>query len=138
MNKRERPRGRTGDAPRPEGEGVAEISRSNEPIAIVGMACRFPGAADLESFWRLLEAGRNARILPLSGKSEEAVRALAGHIPFTKIRLSSSPVHRADSHVVLSPGTGTFTKAPAELVRAGPRPVGGGPMLPKRSAHATA
>jgi acyl transferase domain-containing protein len=31
-----------------------------EPIAIVGMACRFPGAADLESYWRLLEQGIDA------------------------------------------------------------------------------
>ena len=31
-----------------------------EPIAIVGMACRFPGAPDLPAFWRLLEAGGNA------------------------------------------------------------------------------
>ena len=31
-----------------------------EPIAIVGMACRFPGAPDLESFWSLLESGGNA------------------------------------------------------------------------------
>ncbi len=29
-------------------------------IAIVGMACRFPGAPDLDSFWRLLETGGNA------------------------------------------------------------------------------
>ena len=32
----------------------------NRGIAIVGMACRFPGAPDLDSFWRLLEAGGNA------------------------------------------------------------------------------
>ena len=32
----------------------------NQGIAIVGMACRFPGAPDLDSFWRLLEAGENA------------------------------------------------------------------------------
>ncbi len=25
-----------------------------EPIALVGMACRFPGAPDLESYWRLI------------------------------------------------------------------------------------
>ena len=31
-----------------------------QPIAIVGMACRFPGAEDLAAFWRLLEAGENA------------------------------------------------------------------------------
>ncbi len=32
----------------------------NEPIAIVGMACKFPGAPDLASFWRLLLEGGNA------------------------------------------------------------------------------
>ena len=31
-----------------------------QSIAIIGMACRFPGAPDLDSFWRLLEAGGNA------------------------------------------------------------------------------
>src|SRR5580692_241775 len=34
--------------------------RRNEPIAIVGMACRFPGAPDVASFWKLLEDGRDA------------------------------------------------------------------------------
>ncbi len=33
---------------------------TSEPIAIVGMACRFPGADDIEAFWRLLESGGNA------------------------------------------------------------------------------
>ena len=32
----------------------------SEPIAVVGMACKFPGAPDLASFWRLLESGGNA------------------------------------------------------------------------------
>ena len=32
----------------------------NEPIAVVGMACKFPGAPDLDSFWELLESGGNA------------------------------------------------------------------------------
>ena len=31
-----------------------------EPIAIVGMACRFPGADGLDAFWRLLAAGESA------------------------------------------------------------------------------
>ena len=36
------------------------FNNSSEPIAIVGMACRFPGAEDIEAFWRLLHSGRNA------------------------------------------------------------------------------
>ena len=33
---------------------------SDSPIAVVGMACRFPGGADdLEAFWELLEKGRD-------------------------------------------------------------------------------
>src|SRR3954465_4922635 len=34
--------------------------RRHEPIAIVGLSCRFPGAADAESFWRLLRDGVEA------------------------------------------------------------------------------
>ena len=37
-----------------------ETVRAAEPIAVVGMACRFPGAEDLAAFWRLLAAGENA------------------------------------------------------------------------------
>ena len=40
-----------------------------EPVAIVGMACRFPGAPDIPSFWNLLESGGNAVLdgVPESG-----------------------------------------------------------------------
>ncbi|AFZ22409.1 polyketide synthase family protein [Cylindrospermum stagnale PCC 7417] len=31
-----------------------------EPIAIIGMSCRFPGANDPESFWKLLRSGTNS------------------------------------------------------------------------------
>ena len=34
--------------------------REDDGIAIVGMACRFPGAPDLSAFWRQLEAGEDA------------------------------------------------------------------------------
>jgi len=37
------------------------VSRDDtEPIAIVGMACRFPGASSLDAFWDLLCEGRDA------------------------------------------------------------------------------
>src|SRR5438477_5024960 len=31
-----------------------------QEIAILGMACRFPGAPSLDAFWSLLEEGRDA------------------------------------------------------------------------------
>lgn len=31
----------------------------SEPVAIIGMACRFPGAPDLGAFWELLIEGKN-------------------------------------------------------------------------------
>ncbi len=37
-------------------EGVA----LHEPVAVVGLACRFPGAADRDAFWTLLDEGRDA------------------------------------------------------------------------------
>ena len=37
----------------------AEQSRT-EPIAIVGLGCRFPGANGAEAFWQLLDEGRDA------------------------------------------------------------------------------
>ncbi|MCY4426173.1 MAG: polyketide synthase, partial [Halieaceae bacterium] len=43
-----------------ENQSTRENSRSLEPIAVVGMACNFPGAPDISRFWRLLEEGGNA------------------------------------------------------------------------------
>ncbi|MEV0098954.1 SDR family NAD(P)-dependent oxidoreductase, partial [Nocardia sp. NPDC050789] len=34
------------------------VTRSDFPVAVVGMACRLPGVADLDDFWRLLGEGR--------------------------------------------------------------------------------
>ncbi len=45
-------------------------SGSAEPIAIIGMACRFPGANDIEAFWRLLETGGNAVVEGVPGSGE--------------------------------------------------------------------
>ncbi len=35
-------------------------SRNDEPLAVIGMACRFPGADTPEAFWTLLRNGRSA------------------------------------------------------------------------------
>jgi acyl transferase domain-containing protein/acyl carrier protein len=40
---------------------LAELQHAaSEPVAIIGMACRFPGAPDCGSFWRMIEAGEEA------------------------------------------------------------------------------
>ena len=36
------------------------LPRADDGIAVVGMACRFPGGADVAGFWRLLESGGDA------------------------------------------------------------------------------
>ena len=38
----------------------AAESAAREPIAIIGMACRFPAADGLDAYWRLLSEGRDA------------------------------------------------------------------------------
>src|SRR5581483_1994312 len=47
---------------------LAESERAQtEPIAIIGMGCRFPGAENPEAFWQLLERGGDAvREIPRS------------------------------------------------------------------------
>lgn len=37
--------------------GQLNTSLAREPVAIVGVGCRFPGASDLESLWRILRDG---------------------------------------------------------------------------------
>ena len=51
-------------------------SESRSPVAIVGMACRFPGADGLSAFWRLLETGSNAVQEGLPGSGIGRVGAL--------------------------------------------------------------
>ena len=41
----------------PASERSSGVQNDQERIAIVGMACRFPGAPDLPSYWRQLKAG---------------------------------------------------------------------------------
>lgn len=49
---------------------------SFEPIAIVGMACRFPGASDLDTFWSRLCDGVNSRTECPAGLREGRVGQL--------------------------------------------------------------
>ncbi|MDE0673518.1 MAG: SDR family NAD(P)-dependent oxidoreductase [bacterium] len=47
-----------------------------EPIAIVGMACKFPGADNLDAFWRLLLEGRNTVTEGLPGSGGDRLEGL--------------------------------------------------------------
>ena len=44
----------------PKRQRLRRRERGGDAIAVVGMACRFPGAPDLAAFWRQLEAGESA------------------------------------------------------------------------------
>src|SRR4051812_3883850 len=51
-------------------------------IAIIGMACRFPGAPDLQAFWKLINEGRNASgEVPADRWSVDAFYDPTGEIP---------------------------------------------------------
>ena len=51
------PRPQPGPRVEPRPQPGAAAPREEDGIAIVGMACRFPGAPDLAAFWRQLEDG---------------------------------------------------------------------------------
>jgi acyl transferase domain-containing protein/acyl-CoA synthetase (AMP-forming)/AMP-acid ligase II/acyl carrier protein len=46
--------------PRPIAAFRPDNERMREPIAVIGIACRFPGAPNPESFWRALSAGADS------------------------------------------------------------------------------
>ncbi|MDE2739216.1 MAG: polyketide synthase, partial [Paracoccaceae bacterium] len=52
----------------PKGKRHSEFPKG-EPVAIVGMACRFPGASSIAALWQLLESGGNtiSEIVPGMG-----------------------------------------------------------------------
>jgi acyl transferase domain-containing protein len=56
---------------------VAEAeAREHEPIAVIGMSCRFPGAENVDAYWDLLREGRAAEIGDVpAGRFEEDPRA---------------------------------------------------------------
>ena len=52
-----------------------------EPIAVVGMACRFPGADDLDAYWRLLVEGREGLTRVDPGEAQRGLQRRPGHVP---------------------------------------------------------
>ena len=71
-------------------------SQRLEPVAVVGIGCRFPGAANADEYWRLIESGRTAistlpesrldRDLyfhPKKGRIGSSYTELAGLVPET-------------------------------------------------------
>ncbi len=46
--------------PQPASVVTSPMGRTDEPIAIVAVACRFPGAPDPEAFWEVLSGGVDA------------------------------------------------------------------------------
>ncbi len=52
---------KNGQLPRPDQSGKTQPSKdSDEPIAIIGIGCRFPDADNPQEFWRLLASGQSA------------------------------------------------------------------------------
>ena len=95
--------------PRTESDGVpSKPPSSGESIAVVGMACRFPGANDLSDFWRLLEAGGNAVTHGSPGDREGRVGEM---FP------DPVPVHDASRFGAFLPGIDQFD---AEFFRISP------------------
>ncbi|AEW95639.1 MULTISPECIES: type I polyketide synthase [Streptomycetaceae] len=56
-------------------DGSPATTASDEPIAVIGMACRLPGADGPEAFWRLLRTGTDAIGEVPEGRYDPAVLA---------------------------------------------------------------
>lgn len=77
---------------------AAKTSSADEPIAIVGMAGRFPGAEDIEAFWRNLCAGRESiRVFAPDELDPSIPRALIDDPAYVRARGVIDGVDRFDA-----------------------------------------
>jgi amino acid adenylation domain-containing protein len=77
---------------------VANESIANEPIAIVGMAGRFPGAEDIEAFWRNLCAGQESiRVFAPDELDPSIPRALIDDPAYVRARGVLDHIDRFDA-----------------------------------------
>ncbi|WP_103349408.1 type I polyketide synthase [Amycolatopsis sp. CA-128772] len=83
-------------------------ARESEPIAVIGMSCRFPGAPDVGAYWKLLREGRAAEV-------GDVPDGRFGHVPGTTGRRGAflSGVDGWDA--------GFFGYAPQEALRMDPQ-----------------
>lgn len=59
---------------------AAVTAPSQEPIAIVGLSGRFPGALDVDAFWNNLRMGRASMTAPPPGRDRPDLPPLGGYI----------------------------------------------------------
>ncbi len=65
----------------PEPAAAVRDRRRTDPIAVVGLGCRFPGADGLEEYWDLLRTGRDAvRTAPPGRWSADAAPVVGGFL----------------------------------------------------------
>ncbi|MBC7267522.1 MAG: AMP-binding protein, partial [Streptomyces sp.] len=81
-------RARTADP----GHGTAPVRPSDEPVAVIGMAVRLPGAPDLAAFWDLVTSGRRGiEHFPAPQGKVGARSQMAGLLAFDPGRFTISP-----------------------------------------------
>lgn len=56
------------------------MSRNEVPIAVIGMACRFPGATSISEFWQLLIDGGNSVQEGLPGAGNKRIDELFANV----------------------------------------------------------
>ncbi|MCA9704852.1 MAG: acyltransferase domain-containing protein [Myxococcales bacterium] len=77
--------------------GSAGAGAPFEPIAVIGMSCRFPGAADVPAFWRLLFEGRDAIVeIPDDRWDVDAYHAADPRAPGTMISRRAAMLEHVD------------------------------------------